>query len=181
MQEISTCEVLFQECVSWRASSFFLFSKQLSFLKQPSFSLIFPIIIWYKSLRSIWEFKFFLALSILQHSLFEIQSLHSSSQKGAACCLDWGSKEKSISLSQKWWTDGEQSEDADADSNNFNNAFGQSVRGNQQVPVQEPRPGLVHLQVPQRETKMWAKHQSLPSKIQREPEYWRIFGLVESN
>ena len=47
-------------------------------------------------------------------------------------------------------SDGEQSEDADADSNNFNNAFGQSVGGNQQVPVQEPRPGLVHWQVPQR-------------------------------
>ena len=47
-------------------------------------------------------------------------------------------------------SDGEQSEDADADSNNFNNAFGQSVGGNQQVPVQETRPGLVHWQVPQR-------------------------------
>ena len=33
IQEISTYEVLFQECVSWKTSSFFLFSKQLSFLK----------------------------------------------------------------------------------------------------------------------------------------------------
>ena len=52
--------------------------------------------------------------------------------------------------------DGEQSEDADADSNSyFNNPFGQTVRGNQQVPVQEPRPGPMHLQVPQREEPKW--------------------------
>ena len=53
-------------------------------------------------------------------------------------------------------SDGEQSEDADADSNsNFNNPFGQPVRGNQQVPMQEPRPGLEHLQVPQRKEPKW--------------------------
>ena len=53
-------------------------------------------------------------------------------------------------------SDGEQSEDADADSNsNFNNPFGQPVRGNQQVPMKEPRPGLEHLQVPQREEPKW--------------------------
>ena len=38
IQEISTYEVWFQECVSWRASSFIIFSKQLSFLKHLSFS-----------------------------------------------------------------------------------------------------------------------------------------------
>ena len=37
----STYEVLFQECISWRASSFFLFSKQLNFLKHLSFSPFF--------------------------------------------------------------------------------------------------------------------------------------------
>ena len=51
--------------------------------------------------------------------------------------------------------DFEQSENVDADSNsNFNNSLNQPVKRNQKVPVQEPRPGLVHLQVPQRETKM---------------------------
>ena len=59
--------------------------------------------------------------------------------------------------------DGEQSEDADADSNSyFNNPFGQTVRGNQQVPVQEPRPAksCAFASSSKRRAKMEAKHQT---------------------
>ena len=59
--------------------------------------------------------------------------------------------------------DGEQSEDTDADNNgNFDNPFGQLVRGNQQVPVQEPRPAksCAFARSSKRRAKMEAKHQT---------------------